>query len=1311
MKQLAYIILFCLYSISSFGASTNKIDNYLNLNRSNGLCNNQIHCIQEDTYSRIWIGTFRGLEIYTPSGGLHQNKRYSEEFVMSMLNSEDNMIIGTNQRLEVYNYKKGIYTRILDQNDDIKNVISSITIDSTIVLIDHTNIYIMVNNKIVDKKLKLAQYHHIIKDKYNYIWAVSSDRIDKLDRDGNLIKTYYLPNQRDDIGGIESMSIFICSNNYIWVGTLANGLFKYNRQTDSFGKVTSSLNNEIENIKYISSINEDNENRLWVYSIGKVYIYDYINDTLKRYMLADYPNTITLCSYKSSANKMFIGCSLKGLFVIGELHSTFQFYRNEKQSESADSRIVINNIQMDAQSNMWATTDGHGVVVFDKEKKFVKSYNENNSIISNTIVSIAIDNKGNKWLGSAMSGLYRLNNDNKITKFNNDDSDSTSLGGNSVHVLHQLSEDTLIIASTQNIDIYANNEFKHLLPENSQYHHQQIFSNYKSIYFIHVYGVIELDRSALSIKHHTDNNLIFSCGHLSDNGQLWLGTPTGELYRVENGAFIPELNNDSKFNNQIVGINSDSDDQLWITTRSSLYSLNKDKTISEYDLNWGLKGFEFTGRSTYRDNNGMLYFGLEGSILTFNPKKVNIPHTSDVQLFFSELLLDNKVIEPNETKTAIISKHINNIDTLIFNDYSNNILLNVETISNRLNLINNSKIIYKLSGIDKKYQEINPSSNQIILNNLPAGEYKLNVKVTDNNGTELDSRNILIIIKPHFLYSNPMKILYLLVFLTILYISIYVIKMYILNKQQSIEAKKNQEVITKINAMKVGYLSHIASDFKTPLTIMSMLQNDLSIDNETNLIYKRSLNQLEFSAMRMTSFINIASNDRINIEKVDIIKYIKELDKIFKPLYIQKQIKHSLNSDIESLSILIDINKIELMLSTLLSKNIKELSIRSECNTFIEHTDSNLIISISNNDTYSEENISDSIYEQNHGVVGGIDTEIISFIAEILSIKIATKESHNSVQTMRITIPINYSDNEDIVNDTDFTFANTIAENTLLVDFAEDNGKITESNKEHINRYNVVIIDDNYEILKVIKRKLTPHYKVYITTSPLEAFQVLKYQNIDIIVCDHKLSESYEIYNQIKMNPSLINIPVVIMSENTSSESKISILESGANVLISKPIVIDELNLQINILLKHKQSLRSYYENVFNSNIPLNDINNADEVFIMELKQYIINNLSNPKLSINSISDHLKVSRTQLYLKVKAITKLFPSQFILNIKMEAAKKLLLESDISSAEISHKLGYCNPSHFTRQFKMFYNVSPREFRKETDLPPLDHKAKPE
>ena len=61
--------------------------------------------------------------------------------------------------------------------------------------------------------------------------------------------------------------------------------------------------------------------------------------------------------------------------------------------------------------------------------------------------------------------------------------------------------------------------------------------------------------------------------------------------------------------------------------------------------------------------------------------------------------------------------------------------------------------------------------------------------------------------------------------------------------------------------------------------------------------------------------------------------------------------------------------------------------------------------------------------------------------------------------------------------------------------------------------------------------------------------------------------------------------------------------------------------------------------------------------------------------------------------------------------MEAAKKLLLESDISSAEISHKLGYCNPSHFTRQFKMFYNVSPREFRKETDLPPLDHKAKPE
>ena len=49
--------------------------------------------------------------------------------------------------------------------------------------------------------------------------------------------------------------------------------------------------------------------------------------------------------------------------------------------------------------------------------------------------------------------------------------------------------------------------------------------------------------------------------------------------------------------------------------------------------------------------------------------------------------------------------------------------------------------------------------------------------------------------------------------------------------------------------------------------------------------------------------------------------------------------------------------------------------------------------------------------------------------------------------------------------------------------------------------------------------------------------------------------------------------------------------------------------------------------------------------------------------------------------------------------MKEAKKLIQNTDMTSSEISYKLGYCNPNHFSRQFKEYYGSSPSEFRKQS------------
>lgn len=108
-------------------------------------------------------------------------------------------------------------------------------------------------------------------------------------------------------------------------------------------------------------------------------------------------------------------------------------------------------------------------------------------------------------------------------------------------------------------------------------------------------------------------------------------------------------------------------------------------------------------------------------------------------------------------------------------------------------------------------------------------------------------------------------------------------------------------------------------------------------------------------------------------------------------------------------------------------------------------------------------------------------------------------------------------------------------------------------------------------------------------------------------------------------------------------------------------------------------------------------MNSTDERFILSVTNYVYGHLDDPNLSVNDLAQHVNVSRTQLYLNMKRLFDQTPSVFILQIKMREAAKLLQTTDKTSSEISYLLGYCNPNHFSRQFKEYYGVSPSEYKR--------------
>ena len=106
----------------------------------------------------------------------------------------------------------------------------------------------------------------------------------------------------------------------------------------------------------------------------------------------------------------------------------------------------------------------------------------------------------------------------------------------------------------------------------------------------------------------------------------------------------------------------------------------------------------------------------------------------------------------------------------------------------------------------------------------------------------------------------------------------------------------------------------------------------------------------------------------------------------------------------------------------------------------------------------------------------------------------------------------------------------------------------------------------------------------------------------------------------------------------------------------------------------------------------------ADNInFINKIENYIRENISDPELNVDALASYMAMSRASLYSRVKSVYGHGVSQFIDNIRMKEACRLLSETSLSIAEVSDKIGYATYRYFSTKFKKCYGLSPREYRK--------------
>lgn len=107
-------------------------------------------------------------------------------------------------------------------------------------------------------------------------------------------------------------------------------------------------------------------------------------------------------------------------------------------------------------------------------------------------------------------------------------------------------------------------------------------------------------------------------------------------------------------------------------------------------------------------------------------------------------------------------------------------------------------------------------------------------------------------------------------------------------------------------------------------------------------------------------------------------------------------------------------------------------------------------------------------------------------------------------------------------------------------------------------------------------------------------------------------------------------------------------------------------------------------------------VEDQDGKFLSKLYSFTKENLDNHELNVKSLCLSMGVSRAQLYRKTTSLTGLSPNNFIREIRLKKALKILKKGGTNISETSLDVGFNNASYFTKCFQKKYGISPSKIK---------------
>lgn len=1350
MKRIGVIIvvfisMYC--GLSTNGASREYI--FEQISPDEGFAFDQVSSIVEDEYGFIWFGCFNGLYHFNSQDIVrynfdpdNENSIPSDKVRKLYRDWQSTIWICTEDGLCYFDAKQNDFVRVnlsgVSRDRGYHHVLDILQYsDSSYLVIVNgylykynrlTGTFEYVNLNLYDKKHIDPHVVCLYRDDQGEILlGATRGRVYKADKTINDITLFYTSDLSQGEGFKKDLSTICQVDTTYWLGFRGAGI-EVIGQHGKLLEVYNTAKNEPYKLPHnrIQKIIQQPNKDIWVATFDGIHVINKNgNHTIRPTQHNKLPLNIIFDLYLDRNQGTWVGTWNGGLAYYSPYYYRFEHVKYLYEG-APTPRNVISSFAEWNNGDILVGSENLGLFEWNPEKRiFVTPVFKKHSLPFSHVESVVRDQKGTVWIGTFNEGLWKIVNGKLEEVKSNVDFMLTNTSITAV-------DSGLWIGGTGNgLYFYDFATGKTRQYKASEVDESSLCSNRVRTTFVDSKGNLWVcTNEGLSLKKNgyesfinfyyskssnsISSNVVYCAAEDSD-GMLWFGTSGGgiDMFNLQSGEFSHPQGTEELAGAYVFSIVKDFNGDMWIASdRGVLQYVFKDKKLRYYTSEDGISGNNYNPNAAFVTSKGRIFFGGANGFIIINPKDV-IENPVIPEIFLSKLLINYQPISEQDVLFAN-SKYIADLQRIELKHNQNSLVFSF--VANNFIKSSKNRFRYRIKNYLDDWIETTQGTD-VSLAKIPPGNYVLEITGANNDGKwNSKPKQIEIVIKPPFWFSGYAYFMYACI---LILIAFWVTKELAYRERirnEMLEERYKHEAEENLFAERTKFFTNISHELRTPLTlILSPLNNLIKrFENEDSIL--EHLNIMKRNAERLLRLTNQILDFRLielgkvslNVQNTNAVELCKNIAGDFELQLKEKEMNYIFSSAFKSFEIMVDGDKLERVVYNLISNAIKYSDAKGQLFVSIDkreltENDYHEVFYAGNKFTGAalEIKVKDtgkgiapeklpSIFERfsfDHSgdVTGtGIGLHICQEYIRLQQGNIMVESEVGKGSTFIINLPVDgnaqYQKDSIIIQ----SHVQSASGNAGI----EENLSVSEAGKKV-----VLFAEDNDDLRIYMKNVLVRRFKVLTAKNGHQALEIACEIHPDIVISDIMMPgiDGIELTNKLKCNPKTKHIPIILITALTESEYQIDSMEKGADLFLTKPVDEKLLLASIDNILNSRESLRKEIDKQRYADT----VSKEEESFQQRAIRVVEDNLQNPFFDIEIFSKQLGISRSSLHRKIKAETNLSPSEFIRDVRLNNAVKLMKKGKYNIDEIGSYVGFNSTSYFIRSFKKKYGQTPKEY----------------